>query len=51
MPWALQSSAISLQDRHDGQGDCQPGIPGRVRNRIQKDSGCSVLGSLNLRLL
>ena len=37
MPWALQSSAISLQDRHDGQGDCQPGIPGRVRNRIQKD--------------
>lgn len=37
MPWALQSLAISLQDRHDGQGGYQPGIPGRIRNRIQRD--------------
>ena len=51
MPWALQSLTISLQDRHAGKDDYQPGIPDRTRNRIQKDCKCSVLGSLNLRLL
>ena len=37
MPWALQSLTISLQDRHAGQDDYQPGIPDRTRNGIQKD--------------